>query len=595
VEDFTRALQLVQDADDVGETYYRRGIAYLGQSNYAEAMNDFDQAVDRLVPAADMYQRRAVTAAALNRWQDAIADVQRALALQPEHPEALQSLEKTYHAQAIEAFSRQIESGQPTAALYRDRGLSRKALKLTKEAQSDFELAIQLDDTDVETHIGLGKILADKEKHGPAIEHFTRGLDLAKDHAEAYFGRGLSLSKTGKDTRAFKDLSKAIDLDPESVGALLARAELLTRLGRFTGAEVDLNNAYVLSPGSAEVYLSRGRFFDARKESDKAIVAYDKAIGLCPNFSKAYFHRGEAYRTKRDLDRAIADFEKAIRLDPKLSSAYCSRGLAMAQQGRFEQAIIELTKATGLVRYSRRFAEAYEVRAKVYYSIGRYEEAVADFSTVIRLEPDNHRFDRTFCGRGLALIKLKKFEDAEKDFAAALELNPRSANAQRYLQWIRGDRQEQLPELRDPKTHVARRVPSVVMHGFEVSHDRRWDAVALWDQWIMCDSGGQEYGPVDKQTLDTWFAEGRLNFGTRLLRIDQKKWLLAGDVYPDLAPRKSRAAGPSEPAAPSAAGVVPADELPVQQSSPEAPPADAFSFGDEDRTIEEDDLPDIKV
>lgn len=54
-------------------------------------------------------------------------------------------------------------------------------------------------------------------------------------------------------------------------------------------------------------------------------------------------------------------------------------------------------------------------------------------------------------------------------------------------------------------------------------------------RWSMRAADGQIFGPVDKEEMDDWVAEGRMTAESQLLSEGSEKWLLAKDVYPSLA------------------------------------------------------------
>jgi hypothetical protein len=61
---------------------------------------------------------------------------------------------------------------------------------------------------------------------------------------------------------------------------------------------------------------------------------------------------------------------------------------------------------------------------------------------------------------------------------------------------------------------------------------------AVVEQWYVQTEDGQQYGPVTRQELDQWYAEGRVTTDTQLLRDGGEQWQWASDLYPDLAPQQ---------------------------------------------------------
>jgi hypothetical protein len=55
------------------------------------------------------------------------------------------------------------------------------------------------------------------------------------------------------------------------------------------------------------------------------------------------------------------------------------------------------------------------------------------------------------------------------------------------------------------------------------------------EMWLMKIDDGREFGPVDRTTLDQWYAERRIGSTTRLKRQNDYQWQPASNVYPSLA------------------------------------------------------------
>ena len=54
------------------------------------------------------------------------------------------------------------------------------------------------------------------------------------------------------------------------------------------------------------------------------------------------------------------------------------------------------------------------------------------------------------------------------------------------------------------------------------------------DLWFFKAEDGSDYGPVNKQTLDQWFAEGRISADCQILHVGDEQWHWANDLFPEL-------------------------------------------------------------
>jgi predicted Zn finger-like uncharacterized protein len=62
------------------------------------------------------------------------------------------------------------------------------------------------------------------------------------------------------------------------------------------------------------------------------------------------------------------------------------------------------------------------------------------------------------------------------------------------------------------------------------------------EQWFLKGEDGESYGPVPKDELDDWKAEGRVTAECQLLQEGSSQWKWAAEVYSDLAPAEEEAA-----------------------------------------------------
>ena len=63
---------------------------------------------------------------------------------------------------------------------------------------------------------------------------------------------------------------------------------------------------------------------------------------------------------------------------------------------------------------------------------------------------------------------------------------------------------------------------------------RPTSAPAPADLWFFKAEDGNDYGPVNKLTLDQWFAEGRVSADCQILHLGDEQWHWASDLFPEL-------------------------------------------------------------
>lgn len=126
-----------------------------------------------------------------------------------------------------------------------------------QEALADLNKAVELDPGDPGAYFNRGIAHNRQGQFDKAAADFTRFIAAKDDLAVAYFYRGTSYLHMGRHQDALADYERAVKLEPSSVH-LNARASVLATLKRFPEALQDLNKALELDPNNAEAYNNRG-------------------------------------------------------------------------------------------------------------------------------------------------------------------------------------------------------------------------------------------------------------------------------------------------------------------------------------------------
>jgi tetratricopeptide (TPR) repeat protein len=156
------------------------------------------------------------------------------------------------------------------------------------------------------------------------------------------------------------------------------------------------------------IYASVGSF-------DKAITEFDGAIRMLPDFPYAYWLRGHAYFEKKQYDRSISDYSRAIILNSDIPDFYDDRGDAYEALGKWQEAIADYKTATEI---APSFSIAFYDLGLAYSRQEQVKEAIENFSRYIKLEPGD--FDG-YRNRAQLYEKEAEYDLAITDLKTALE------------------------------------------------------------------------------------------------------------------------------------------------------------------------------
>lgn len=155
--------------------------------------------------------------------------------------------------------------------------------------------ALQLDDTLVEAHTSLARVLHVYDWDWPAAE---------------------------------KEFKRAIELNPHYAPAHQWYGGYLTATGRFPEADAEKKRALELEPLSLIMNFEAGLAFYFSRSYDQAIDQFQKTLELDANFPPPHTFLAASYEQKGMIEKAITAFQKAITVTQGPARALAMAGLA---------------------------------------------------------------------------------------------------------------------------------------------------------------------------------------------------------------------------------------------------------------------------
>lgn len=223
---------------------------------------------------------------------------------------------KTNELDQAELYYRKSLEANPTQSGYRQLGIVLYHLKRLDEAIANFDHAIALNPAYAEAYNSRGVSLYYQNKLNDALISYDRAITLKPDYAEAYSNRGLTLNDLKQLDEAIKSLDRAIALKPDFFFAYNNRGIVLKGLNKFDEAIKSLDRAIALKPDYAEAYNNMGNVLKDLNRLNDALISYDRAIALKPNYAEAYNNRAIVLGDFKRFDEALTSYSYALSLNP---------------------------------------------------------------------------------------------------------------------------------------------------------------------------------------------------------------------------------------------------------------------------------------
>ena len=537
IEEYSRAIELEEDVRVKASLLYFRGIAFYELGRYPESYTDFKKACHFRPNHAGSWIWKSAACARLEKWTDAIAGLQSAIATRPSSQEEYRQLGTPVAEKAIQFFDRQQQREQTSPDMFRRRALALQFLGRYKQAIEDYTNALKLDSNNVETFIRRGQAWYSLCKNDNAVKDFKSAIKLDRGNDQALYELAKTRFDLGEDRLALRDIRRAIESSPRNVRYYGLYADILQRLGQHDGVIEALDHATLLDSTDPVIYQKRGQVNFLRRNYVNAISDFTRSLELSPAQPEVMLTRGQAYLKAGQPEEAIQDFERVLTQNAAMPKAYSARAAALAVQGRYEYALIWLTKALHRFSRPRDLCELVFARGKIYVLMGRPAPAIDDFSTVAKLmKEDSRTVAAARYARAIARYTMDMPDKAKRDFERVIKLDPTNEHAALALQWLNDPESCDKPSQLLLENEVVRPTrPPVVRAKLKVTTSpKHWSVEKPYHAWILRTLDKKEYGPLSRETLNLWIEEGRVDFGMKLLRADWNKWKRAEKIFNEL-------------------------------------------------------------
>ncbi len=408
--------------------YELRGRVYSNTGRYSEAIADLEKAV-QIEPTADRYGRLGEAYQESGDHENAVMTYGEQIRLDPDSAGAYFSRAVARVSAVANTVSPDIEQLRATADDIRQ-ALGRKIND--SDRQGALRVLLMIADLakatgDNELHMELLQEVIDlAPEHAPAyakratfhmqqMDYETARADLDKasdlgaDDADLWLGYAVCAAGQGNPAEAIEHTSKAIELAPEHAPTFVKRAMLHMQRMDYDAARADLDKARALGAEDADLLLNYARCASGQGNPDEAIEHASKAVELAPDNPAVYAARSQAYQAKGLVNECLADINQAVtlapsstqyrhwragvylwtfnpnaalaeldeilKIEPQATWVLVDRGLCNLYRTRWSEALGDFDQFTRL--YAKARGDVYFYRALAYWKLGdrkRYQQ-----------------------------------------------------------------------------------------------------------------------------------------------------------------------------------------------------------------------------
>jgi tetratricopeptide (TPR) repeat protein len=350
-----------------------RGSAEMELREFKAAHDDFEEVLAHPPDATASYValvNRGVLAMRQERWDEAVADLRRAIAVRPDDFAAYVNLALT-HRQRAETLpwpacalllAPQGVYALPALDAHRQPALAEAVAVLDEAVRRRPQVALLYHER--------ARLHLLRDDPATARADFFRAIALAPNTGAAskvpddLIELGRLLRRDGKDAEAIKVYDTVLGLRPGHADALRLKAESLLALRNFSEAGEVLDRYLATPPaaGRAQALTARGLIHAELNDFRAALDSYTLALSLTRDPDTLAL-RGWAYLAFGDTALALRDFEEALDLRPGSADPLLGRASARVKLGKVKEALADAEEGLRTGPNTRR---PFYLAARVY-------------------------------------------------------------------------------------------------------------------------------------------------------------------------------------------------------------------------------------
>jgi tetratricopeptide (TPR) repeat protein len=437
------------------QAYIDRGLVYLNDGKYEEAINDFTEAHELDPKNAWSLANRALAYTWKRDFKSAEKDLLDVAAIDPENfvalrargliaefrgdfAGALATYDKIIAKDSddnwvrLRRISLRMQQGKRDEAL-RDvnaviatdpqnvSALGKRAYILADKedwaaAEKDLAAALTADPANSDALATKAVIAMHRKDYDAAAGFLSKALDGDPDNYVARALQGQLLKRDGGDKAAVKAFDEAVARSPDDTFALLGRALANIEAKDFDAAEKDIARVLELKPSDPLGMQAQGELELARGSYKAAVETFSRGLGVFPGNGRMLSQRAQAYHRLGEYDLALADTDAAVKAGLASPSIRLLRINILAQKGDLSGAGAEIGRLTEENPTSE---FAMVAAGKAYSAIGMQQKAMQSFDRAIAINPVPYIY--------INRSQVRPFTDVEgklADLDAALKIDP---------------------------------------------------------------------------------------------------------------------------------------------------------------------------
>ncbi|SHI58005.1 Tetratricopeptide repeat-containing protein [Malonomonas rubra DSM 5091] len=218
-----------------------------------------------------------------------------------------------------------------------------------EEAIAALQRAVTFDEQTPYLRMNLAKALLHKDQTDESIVLLRQILEQQPDNVEGHELLGDLLGYQGDNEAAVEHYRQALQVDPDNEMLRMRLAMAYGRLGQNLKAIELLEKMIAEQPEAKLARLSLARFYLEIKETDKASAAFQQLVERYPDYQQAVLEFGQLLERQKLFAEAFSLYRQAIKENPRLVMIRQQLAMLYLRQNRKAEALEQLQSVRQLM------------------------------------------------------------------------------------------------------------------------------------------------------------------------------------------------------------------------------------------------------
>ena len=261
--------------------------------------------------------------------------------------EAQRNIDANNFEAAIAPLQKFIAEKPDLAFAHFQLGYAYTALTRSEDARAEYERAIALDPKMSEAYLNLGILLLDRQEYAAAVTPLSKAVELLPAQSRPRSLLAIAQDRSGDKEGAARSFEGVLHLEPNDLTANQYLGDLDLRTGKFAKAEARFHHALQIQPDAPEPLQGLAQSLEAQNKPE-ASDAYRKYLAVRPEDSGTRDHLIHLLLYDQKYDAALAELDRVDGGKPPSLNSLRMRADIQIAQNKLGDAIVTLQQAVAL-------------------------------------------------------------------------------------------------------------------------------------------------------------------------------------------------------------------------------------------------------